>query len=189
MKSTQILIMIFLSIGIKSFGQCNECPNNPNYITHNGAGTFTSISNAQAYYWEICEGNATVISSDNTDQTFSIDISCPTNVKVKLTLFNDGLCEEICYSYTCGIQIPENCTIEVIKPVCNSTNYLISRGYYKLICDNVNTNADWLIVENSNQDNFNMGIHQNIHYFKPYLLNYNFYDPITIKAYVPNTNI
>jgi len=82
----------FLLNSVLAFGQCNTCTDPSNRITDNGDGTLTAAS-AQEYYWEICEGNAT-ISGSNTNQTVSVTASG--DYRIRLKRFNGGNCTEAC---------------------------------------------------------------------------------------------
>ena len=105
MKTKQLFFLtLFIFYGLMSFGQCVNCTDPSNFISNNGNGTFTS-SNAQAYFWEICEGNATIVGS-NTNQ--SVSVNCTGNYKIKVTRFQNGNCIEACESITCD-NPPPNC--------------------------------------------------------------------------------
>lgn len=94
-----LLVMLFLLGGIISHGQCTNCTDSSNTITQNSNGDFVA-SSAQAYFWEICEGNATIQGS-NTSQT--VNVSCSSGTfKIKVTRFINGNCIEACETYTCG---------------------------------------------------------------------------------------
>lgn len=63
------------------------------------SGPFTATP-AQEYYWEICEGNAT-INGSNTSQTVSINAT--NSYKLKLVRFINGNCIEACENVNAGI--------------------------------------------------------------------------------------
>ena len=101
-----LLISAFLSAqititrpGDTSSSSCNSCSDPGNDITNLNNNQFRARP-AQAYFWEICEGNATITGS-NTTRT--IQLSCPvgTTTKIKLTRFQDGNCIESCEIFTC----------------------------------------------------------------------------------------
>ena len=85
-----LLSLLFFSL--LSHSQCTDCNDSANNITYSGNGIFTS-SDAQAYFWEICEGNA-FINGSNTGQT--VKVSCRTKFKIKVTRFVNGNCIESC---------------------------------------------------------------------------------------------
>lgn len=88
-----------LLFSLLTYGQCANCSDPANTIIYNGNGNFTS-STAQAYYWEICEGNA-VINGSNTTRNISVNCTATGNFKIKLTRFLNGHCVEACEEYTC----------------------------------------------------------------------------------------
>ncbi len=103
MKMNQILLMLFiLVLGTTSYGQpssgCGLCSDPNNNINYTGNGNFTA-SYAQAYYWEVCNGNATIDGS-NTGQTVSVD--CIGSYTIKVTRFVNGNCVESCEFRTCS---------------------------------------------------------------------------------------
>lgn len=93
------LILFVLLIGNLSNAQCTNCTDPSNIITQNPNGDFQAVT-AQAYFWEICEGNTSIVDS-NTGQTISVSCS-DDNFKIKVTRFVNGECIEACESYTCG---------------------------------------------------------------------------------------
>ncbi|WP_412561561.1 T9SS type A sorting domain-containing protein [Winogradskyella sp. MIT101101] len=91
-------MLLFLG-GITSYAQCSNCSDPSNVISEISDNVFEATS-AQAYFWEICEGNATIQGS-NTSQT--VNVSCSSGTfKIKVTRFINGNCIEACETYTCG---------------------------------------------------------------------------------------
>jgi len=68
------------------------CNNSSNNITNLFGSTFAA-TNAQAYYWEICTGNAT-ISGSNTNQ--NVEVNASGGYTLKVTRFVNGNCMESC---------------------------------------------------------------------------------------------
>lgn len=102
----------------------NLCNNSENHITDNGNGSFTAAA-AQAYYWEIIEGNANITGS-HTGQSVSVN-SNGGSFKIKLTRFNLGECIESCKvsSYTPVNQCPNKDDI-ILFEKCNAALVSIS---------------------------------------------------------------
>ncbi|WP_303686093.1 T9SS type A sorting domain-containing protein [Nonlabens dokdonensis] len=103
---------LFLFIGVTSitYGQCTNCDDPLNDITHDGNGTFTAAS-AQAYYWTIENCNATA-SIDGANTSRSINVTSTVgSVNVRLTRFINGECIQSCETFTvipvdtCGIEV------------------------------------------------------------------------------------
>lgn len=107
----QKLFFLFalLSSSLLSYGQCGNCNDANNSISYNGNGTFSTLI-AQAYYWEICDGNAT-INGSNTAHNVSVSCTGRGNFTVKVTRFLNGNCIESCETYTCN-----NGTISTTTP-------------------------------------------------------------------------
>lgn len=98
---------------------CTNCTDQANDITILTGNRFRA-RHAQAYYWEICQGNGTIIGS-NTSRI--VEVSCPSdsNNRIKLTRFQGGNCIESCEIFTC--EVPDtSCSAEVIEIYCNSNN-------------------------------------------------------------------
>jgi len=94
------LSIIFIAANILAQGQCSTCADNSNYITNNGNETFTA-SIAQGYYWEICEGNAS-ISGSNTNRTITVSNNGGDTYKLKVSRFNNGECFDACEIVSCS---------------------------------------------------------------------------------------
>ena len=145
-------VLLFLLTGIVSNAQCKNCNDPSNVITQNSNGDFAT-SSAQAYYWEICEGNATIVGS-NTSQTVSVNCSRGT-FKIKVTRFINGDCIEACETYTCD----DNCNywvailnvdIDGSQSGSGDTIYLLANGNYPQ-----GTFYSWLITyENGSTQNY-----------------------------------
>lgn len=125
-------VLIFLLTGVASNAQCNNCNDSSNVIIQNSNGDFVA-SSAQAYFWEICEGNAT-ISGSNINQTVSVNCSKGT-FKIKVTRFVNGNCIESCETYTCG----DSCSdywVAILDEYIDGTQsgsnyvYLMANGNY-----------------------------------------------------------
>ncbi|SHG86521.1 Por secretion system C-terminal sorting domain-containing protein [Flagellimonas flava] len=82
-----------------SYGQCANCNNTTNTITYSGNGSFTT-SKSQAYFWEICSGEAVIVGS-NTNKTVNIQCNGSQDFKLKVTKFQNGQCTEACFVSTC----------------------------------------------------------------------------------------
>ncbi|MEM7187475.1 MAG: T9SS type A sorting domain-containing protein [Bacteroidota bacterium] len=74
--------------------QCTTCTDPKDYITDNGDNTFTADS-AQAYYWQVCNGQATIVGS-NTGQTVTIQGTTGSTFSLKVIRFKNGSCIEAC---------------------------------------------------------------------------------------------
>lgn len=96
-----LLFILALAWGLTGYSQnsCGSCNDVNNYITAT-SGTSYSAASAQAYYWEICAGPAT-ISGSNTNQT--VTVSCTGTFTIKVTRFVNGSCVESCETRACGI--------------------------------------------------------------------------------------
>ncbi|NQX85664.1 MAG: T9SS type A sorting domain-containing protein [Flavobacteriaceae bacterium] len=95
MTTKQLFINVLAILcAIFSYGQCNSCTNTSNIITSLGSGNFQA-SNAQAYFWEICEGNATINGSNTTQ---NVNVTNNGNYKIMVTIFKDGNCITACRS-------------------------------------------------------------------------------------------
>lgn len=108
-----VLFFLALTFSLFSHAQCVNCTDNSNIITNNQNGSFTSTASAQAYYWEICQGTATIVGS-NTGSTVNVS-SCNGSYNIKLTRFVNGNCIEACKTITCGttLSCPQNAYIQV----------------------------------------------------------------------------
>lgn len=107
----------FLLCSVLASGQCSTCSDSNNMITDNGNGTFTATS-AQEYYWEICEGNAT-ISGSNTSQ--SVTVNSGGGYRIKVVRFSGGNCTEAC-------EIISQCSLNDC-PSSIGVNYIPSADY------------------------------------------------------------
>ncbi|MCP4970963.1 MAG: hypothetical protein GY932_10255, partial [Arcobacter sp.] len=74
--------------------ECTTCNDPKNNIQDNGNNTFTATY-AQAYFWQICSGLATIDGS-NTDQDVAVIGTVGNSFKIKLTRFINGKCYEYC---------------------------------------------------------------------------------------------
>lgn len=97
------LLLLFLFVGSlagTNYAQIGPicCNNSSNHIQNLNNGNFSATS-AQAYYWEICTGNAS-ISGSNTNQTVSVNASGSFTIKV--TRFVNGNCVESCKTVSIG---------------------------------------------------------------------------------------
>ncbi|WP_405369344.1 T9SS type A sorting domain-containing protein [Nonlabens sp. Asnod2-A12] len=96
-------LLLTLFLGLNSFAQKEKCDDSLNAIINND-NTFTA-ANAQAYYWEIIQGDALIV-GPNTTKT--IEVNCTGNnsfFRVKLTRFINGECIEACEVFTCNNNI------------------------------------------------------------------------------------
>ncbi|WP_431127225.1 T9SS type A sorting domain-containing protein [Flagellimonas flava] len=92
------IVLLCILFSPTAYGQCQNCGDPSNSISYNGDGTF-SATDAQAYYWEICSGDASIMGS-NTDQ--KVAVSCGNGVfQLKLVRFTNGSCVETCVSHEC----------------------------------------------------------------------------------------
>lgn len=87
--------------------QCTVCNDPKNNIHVSGDNTFTATS-AQAYFWEICDGSATIVGS-NTNQNVEVSALGGTTSKIRLTRFNNGNCYEYCEEFTIPQEDPPEC--------------------------------------------------------------------------------
>lgn len=101
MKIRQFLLLITMVLSTMSFAQermaCSSCTDPGNQIT--GSNGNYSAATAQAYYWEVCEGNAT-ISGSRTSK--NVSVSCTGNYRLRLTRFQNGSCYTACEIISCG---------------------------------------------------------------------------------------
>lgn len=74
------------------YGQCGICSDPNNNIVNNNNGAYTATP-ADNYFWEICEGSAT-ISGSNTKSTVLVTGSG--DYKIKVVRFNNGNCTAAC---------------------------------------------------------------------------------------------
>lgn len=120
-------------MSISSNAQCLDCSDDANVITYNGNGTFTA-STAQAYFWEICEGDATIVGS-NTLRTITVNCNSTGPFKVKVTRFTNGNCIESCEAYRCsnGVIDPINIVTQLPRIYCI--------GYNPVVPYDVNSNG------------------------------------------------
>lgn len=101
MKRFLFLFIILCGLSGTNYAQLGPtscCGISPNSITTISPGNFSATS-AQAYYWEICAGSATITGS-NTNQTVSVN--CTGNYTLKVTRFVNGNCVESCKAVSCG---------------------------------------------------------------------------------------
>ena len=99
------LLLFFLFLGFYAHSQCNECDkNNPNIIK--SGNYYSSKDNAQSYWWEVCEGNATIVGS-NTSKKVKIICNDSKPFKINLVKFNKGECVETCKVYSCQPFVPQ----------------------------------------------------------------------------------
>ncbi len=132
MKSLKIL-MLMLLVSTINYGQCpSPCKDNNGFINQNGT-TFSTNQNAQAYYWQICDGDATII-GDNTSQTVMVSEGSG-DYSIKLVLFRNGECIEVCR--TINTPPPPPCT------TCNNlyvsiegTPYDCETAFAEISCSN-----------------------------------------------------
>jgi len=89
-----ILSTIFIVSSIFVYGQCSTCVNTNNSINSSGNNTFAT-SPAQGYYWEICEGNAS-ISGSKTSPTVTVVNTGDADYKIKVSRFSNGTCIDAC---------------------------------------------------------------------------------------------
>lgn len=132
-----LLCLFFSTIYLSTNAQsCTSCTDSSKSITNNNNNTFTAAS-AQAYYWEICSGNATIIGS-NTSKTVTVNCSGKGN-KIRLIRFQNGNCYESCKIFSCGIGTPggTTCSGNIRSIWCSSYNG--TGGYNTMINSNANT--------------------------------------------------
>lgn len=118
-----LLLLVLISTSLfsqnnKASGDCSNCNDSQNFISHLGNGNFTSTT-AQAYFWEICQGNAS-INGSNTNQT----VSCTSQgiFTIKVTKFLNGNCIESCEVFNINSNTNSNC------PTSNEIYYLNEGG-------------------------------------------------------------
>ncbi|EDP72176.1 hypothetical protein FBALC1_13782 [Flavobacteriales bacterium ALC-1] len=107
MKNIKTLLL-FLLVSTISYGQitigennsrgCGTCNDSNNDITVIDNDTFRARY-AQAYWWEICDGNATIVGS-NTSRNVNISGVSGQTSTIKLTRFYNGNCIESCEIFT-----------------------------------------------------------------------------------------
>ena len=147
MKKQNTLILILLFILTHSFSQsdksiltdqCTTCNDPKDRIENNGDNTFTSDS-AQAYYWEICNGSATIVGT-NTGQTVTISGTPGSTSSIRLTRFAYGNCYEHCETFTIDPIDCNNCSIDIVVQG-NTNNALCTSATATLLgCDNPTSN-------------------------------------------------
>jgi len=88
-------------------GLCLVCNDSKNNIQVNGENEFIATQ-AQDYYWEICDGPATIDGS-NENQEVTITGPAGTTSKIRLIRFKDGNCSEYCEVFTIPQEDPPSC--------------------------------------------------------------------------------
>lgn len=83
----------------KGVPTCTTCVDSGNHITNNGDNTFTATAGAQAYFWRICSGTATIVGL-NTNQSVTVSGTIGTTSKIMVTRFINGNCYESCEIFT-----------------------------------------------------------------------------------------
>jgi len=93
-------VLLFCSVLCQLLqGQCTNCGDGSNAISHNGNGIFNA-ANAQAYFWEICSGDAVIVGT-NVSKNVSVDCNSG-SFKIKVVRFENGNCLEACKTYICN---------------------------------------------------------------------------------------
>lgn len=156
-KQHFLLLFLFLLIASSSYGQsnkniladqCTTCNDPEDRIENNGDNTFTADS-AQAYFWRICNGTASIVGS-NTGQTVTIIGNPGSTSSIRLTRFAYGNCYEHCEVFTIPVEDPidcNNCGIDIVVQG-NTNNSLCTSATATLSgCDNPSSNpivsVDW----------------------------------------------
>ena len=187
-----LLMMLIVTPHLKA-QNCSNCTfdNQISISLQNGNVFATSMISAQSYFWEMCSGTSTIV-GNNLNGTIQINFTGLSTLK--LVRFKDGICSSTCVDLTSINCEPPACSITELGRVCVSARPMVSRGYYKLKCNGVETNADWRIVEDPNQENFDATNYTNTAYFRVHITNQSWVGNapigyITINAYQPGTNI
>jgi len=114
----KLLFFILVLISINQINaQCDGCSFD-SIISFDGDNIF-SAEYAQAYYWEICDGTAT-ISGANTGSSVTINCNSNGNSTLKVTRFENGQCIESCLEFICigGICNPPECECGYMLSSC-----------------------------------------------------------------------
>ncbi|WP_299891047.1 T9SS type A sorting domain-containing protein [uncultured Lacinutrix sp.] len=117
--------------GIGGSNSCGSCNDSNNDITVVDNDTFRSRY-AQAYWWEICAGNATIVGS-NTSRNVNISCVSGQTSTIKLTRFYNGNCIESCETFTCAGGGGGECQASIKDIWCNVNNGPNSSLYPTLI--------------------------------------------------------
>ena len=130
MKKNLLFFVFALVISFAGLhAQCGDC-SNIGQITQNSETSFTANS-ADAYYWEICSGTAT-INGANDGQSVSITCGGPSVLRV--VRFDDGECIESCIDVCpeeeceCPAFIPQSCMQISVVEECLDYQFTISNS-------------------------------------------------------------
>lgn len=115
MKKLFLFILLLAQVVVTEINaQCANCVNDGS-IEYPGDNVFIATVDAQAYYWEICEGTAT-IGGSNTQASVLINCNGDGNSKLRLTRFVDGECIESCIEFAC---VRGDCELIIDEEECN----------------------------------------------------------------------
>lgn len=125
MRTKILFTFLFFIVFYSNTGAqtCTTCIDSNNSITNNNNNTFTATT-AQAYYWEVCSGNATIVGS-NTSRT--VTVSGTKTSKIKVTRFLNGNCYESCEIFTISPNNDYDCTARLRSIWCS--NYTGTGNY------------------------------------------------------------
>lgn len=147
MKKLNILLFFILTSSIAfsqikpgggiSTNNCGSCNDSNNDITSVDSDTFRARY-AHAYWWEICNGNATIVGSNKSRNVNISGVNGQTST-IKLTRFYNGNCIESCetFTFTSGSGGTPPCTASVYDIWCNENNGPNSQNYPTLISSQV----------------------------------------------------
>lgn len=84
--------LLLCLVAMNSNAQCIGCSDN-GQITETSEDNFAAGS-ADAYFWEVCSGNATIVGNEKSQ---NISVTCNEGEStIKVTRFVDGVCSESC---------------------------------------------------------------------------------------------
>ncbi len=105
------LFFLLAGLCLFSFNVNAQCECKGDGITNNNNGTLTA-SNADAYFWEVCSGDA-VITSGSKDRNLSFECGDRAST-ISLTTFKNGTCTTTCIE-VCDVEPECNCRDQIFQ--------------------------------------------------------------------------
>lgn len=170
--------------------QCDTCTNDFNAIKYIGSNQYEATT-AQAYFWDICQGSAT-ISGSNKGKI--VTVNCNSNLgnsHLRLTRFDTGHCMKSCYIVKCDSivdtlhcscnKFSDSCIALLLTPCKIKANFLCIDT---LCIDSIK----WQVTLGNNIANFTTYTHnQFIEWNIPQDQDYNNYTLcVTARIYLKN---
>jgi len=117
MKKMLIFFSLLLSLSTISQAQCDSCAIDTTTIQYIGNHQYQSAT-AQAYFWEICQGGAT-ISGSNKEQQVTISCGDTSGLStLRLTRFQNGQCLKSCVKVKCDTVPKDTCKCDRFRDSC-----------------------------------------------------------------------